>query len=133
MSKLDNELTGPRVYVAVGGKNQKLHLTGGYSKPNISKAMCGTKLEGRTIVDARDIAPRQGYQDWRLWCLKCLGLLDFEALDQKVLFSAIIGAPGTYGDIVVIPHLERPSKHKKHPFKLTPVPEKSEWRIFERD
>ncbi len=130
MSKLDNELTGPRVYVAVGGKGQKLHLTGGYSKPNISKAMCGTGLETRTIVDARDIAPRDGYQDSKLWCLRCINLLAYEALDQIILFSSIFMEKiGTYGDLVVIPHLERPSKHKKHPFKLTAAPEKSEWRL----
>ena len=86
------------------------------------------------IVDARDTAPRDGYQDSNLWCVACLHQLAFEALDQKILFSSVsMEKVGTYGDVVVIEHLKRPSKYKTHPFNLTPVPEKSEWRTFERD
>ena len=63
MNKLKNELTGPRVFVALGNQNEKIHLTGGYAKPEKNKSMCGKELVGKTIVDARDIAPREGYQD----------------------------------------------------------------------
>ena len=134
MNNLKNELTGPRVFVALANQNEKIHLTGGYAKPEKNKSMCGKELVGKTIVDARDIAPREGYQDSKLWCLGCLHLLSFEALDQKILFSSVsMEKVGTYGDVVVIEHLKRPSKYKTHPFNLTPVPEKSEWRIFECD
>ena len=134
MVKLKNELTGPRVFVTLGNQNEKIHLTGGYAKPEKNKSMCGTDLAGKTIVDARDIAPREGYQDSKLWCLRCLHLLSYEALDQIILFSSVsMEKVGTYGAVVVIEHLERPRKYKTHPFNLTPVPEKSEWRIFERD
>jgi len=131
MIKSKNELTGPRVFVALGDKKQKIHLTGGHGKPEKNKSMCGKILRSEIIVDARDIAPREGYQDSKSWCLKCINLLDYEALDQKILFSSIsMEKVGTYGDIVVIPHLERPRKYKTHPLNLTPVPEKSEWRIL---
>ncbi len=134
MNKLKNELTGPRVFVALANQNEKIHLTGGYAKPEKNKSMCGKELVGKTIVDARDIAPREGYQDSKLWCLGCLHLLSFEALDQKILFSSVsMEKVGTYGDVVVIEHLKRPSKYKTHPFNLTPAPDKSQWRIFERD
>tara|TARA_B100000767_G_C19738587_1_gene525056 strand:- start:107 stop:511 length:405 start_codon:yes stop_codon:yes gene_type:complete len=134
MNKLKNELTGPRVFVALANQNEKIHLTGGHAKPEKNKSMCGKEIVGKMIVDARDIAPREGYQDSKLWCLACLHLLAFEALDQKILFSSVsMEKVGTYGDVVVIEHLKRPSKYKTHPFNLTPVPEKSEWRTFERD
>ena len=126
MVKLKNELTGPRVFVALGNQKEKIHLTGGYAKPEKNKSMCGTDLAGKTIVDARDIAPREGYQDSKLWCLRCLGLLDFEALDQKVLFSAIEISAGTYGQLVVAGHVSR----NKPKLILTPAPEKSEWRTL---
>ena len=133
MARLANELTGPRVYVAVGKKGQKLHLTGGVNKPNMSKAMCGAKFEEQILVDARDIAPREGYQDGNMWCKRCLAALDFEALDQKILFSTVRFKHGTYCDLVLIEHLKRPSKLPASPFDLTPVPPREEWRIAERD
>ena len=130
MANTPNELTGPRMYVADDDKKTaKMHLTGGFHKPGREKAMCGSSIAGKTLVDARDIAPHSENQDSDLWCLRCIGILDFEALDQKILFSAIKFQPGTYGDLVVIPHLQRPSKHKTHPFLLTSVPPRKVWRI----
>jgi len=130
MANIPNELTGPRVYVALDDKKTaKMHLTGGYHKPERNKAMCGTSIAGKTLVDARDIAPHSEYQDSELWCLRCFRILDFEALDQKILFSAIKFQPGSYGDLIVIPHLQRPSKHKTHPFLLTSAPLRKDWRI----
>ena len=130
MDNVKNELTGPRVFVVVAdNKKGKIHLTGGYAKPEMNKSMCGAKLGMKTVVDARDIAPREEYRHARRWCFRCLGMLDFEALDQKVLFSAIEISAGTYGQLVVAGHVSR----NKPKLILTPAPEKSEWRIFERD
>ena len=129
MPKPENELTGPRVYVTVGGTTPTLHLTGGYNKPNRTKTMCGVSLAGRTLVDARDIAPHYEYRDAKLWCKRCLAMLDFEGLDQKVLFSAIEFKIGTYSDLILKKHMERPSKKPKHPFSLTNAPPRKDWRI----
>ena len=130
MDNVKNELTGPRVFVVVAdNKKGKIHLTGGYAKPEMNKSMCGAKLGMKTVVDARDIAPREEYRHAHRWCLRCLGMLDFEALDQKVLFSAIEIPAGTYGQLVVAGHVSR----NKPKLILTPAPEKSEWRIFELD
>ncbi len=130
MDNVKNELTGPRVFVVVAdNKKGKIHLTGGYAKPEMNKSMCGAKLGMKTVVDARDIAPREEYRHAHRWCFRCLGMLDFEALDQKVLFSAIEISAGTYGQLVVAGHVSR----NKPKLILTPAPEKSEWRIFESD
>ena len=130
MEYVKNELTGPRVFVVVDdNKKGKIHLTGGYAKPKMNKSMCGTKLGMKTIVDARDIAPREEYRHGHRWCKRCLGMLDFEGLDQKVLFSAIEFSAGTYGLLVLADHVSR----IKPKLTLTPAPEKSQWRIVERD
>ena len=130
MDNVKNELTGPRVFVVVADNQKgKIHLTGGYAKPEMNKSMCGAKLGMKTIVDARDIAPREEYRHAHRWCLRCLGMLDFEALDQKVLFSAIEISAGAYGQLVIAGHVSR----NKPKLILTPAPEKSEWRTFERD
>ena len=45
MDNVKNELTGPRVFVVVAdNKKGKIHLTGGYAKPEMNKSMCGAKL-----------------------------------------------------------------------------------------
>ena len=125
-----NELTGPRVFVVVDDKKKgKLHLTGGYAKPDKKKAMCGHKFATETIVDARDIAPREEYKHAHRWCKRCLAMLDFEGLDQKVLFSAIEFSAGTYGQLVLARHVSR----NKPKLILTPAPVKSKWRTVERD
>ena len=130
MDNVKNELTGPRVFVVVADNQKgKIHLTGGYAKPEMNKSMCGAKLGMKTVVDARDIAPREEYRHAHRWCLRCLGMLDFEALDQKVLFSAIEISAGAYGQLVIAGHVSR----NKPKLILTPAPEKSEWRTFERD
>jgi hypothetical protein len=130
MNYVKNELTGPRVFVAVDdNKKGKIHLTGGYAKPEMNKSMCGTKLGMKTIVDARDIAPREEYRHAQRWCKRCLARLDNEGLDQKVLFSAIEFTVGTYGQLVVARHISR----NKPKLNLTPVPDKSQWRTVERD
>ena len=130
MDNVKNELTGPRVFVVVADNQKgKIHLTGGYAKPEMNKSMCGAKLGMKTVVDARDIAPREEYRHAHRWCLRCLGMLDFEALDQKVLFSAIEISAGTYGQLVVARHISR----NKPKLILTPTLEKSQWRTVERD
>ena len=129
MTLLRNELTGPHVFVVLGDKKEKIHLTGGHAKPEMNKSMCGAKLGMKTIVDARDIAPREEYRHAHRWCKRCLAMLDFEGLDQKVLFSAIEFSAGTYGQLVLAGHVSR----NKPRLILTPAPEKSEWRIFEGD
>jgi hypothetical protein len=133
MTLYKNELTGPRVFVVLGGEKEKIHLTGGHAKPEKKLSMCGRDLASKIIVDARDIAPREGYQKSSMWCKQCLGLLENEGLDQKVLFTSIQFKSGTFGDLCVIPHLGREKQFKKYPLNLTPVLEKSEWRVFERD
>ena len=128
MNYIKNELTGPRVFVVVDdNKKGKIHLTGGYAKPKMNKSMCGTKLGMKTIVDARDIAPREEYRQAQRWCKRCLARLDNEGLDQKVLFSAIEFTAGTYGQLVLADHVNR-SKPK---LILTPAPHKSQWRTVE--
>ena len=130
MNYVKNELTGPRVFVAVNdNKKGKIHLTGGYGKPKMNKSMCGTKLDMKTIVDARDIAPREEYRHAHRWCKRCLAMLDFEGLDQKVLFSAIEFSAGTYGQLVVAHHISR----NKPKLKLTSAPDKSQWRTVGSD
>ena len=130
MNYLKNELTGPRVFVVVNdNKKGKIHLTGGYAKPEMNKSMCGTKLGTKTIVDARDIAPRDEYRQAHRWCKRCLGMLDFEGLDQKVLYSAIEFSAGTYGQLVVARHISR----NKPKLILTPAPDKSQWRTVGSD
>ena len=128
MTNTKNELTGPRVFVVVDDKKKgKIHLTGGYAKPEMNKSMCGTKLGMKTIVDARDIAPREEYRHAHRWCKRCLGVLEYEALDQKVLFSAIEFSAGTYGQLVVAGHVSR----NKPKLILTPATHKSQWRTIE--
>lgn len=130
MNYKKNELTGPRVFVVVNdNKKGKIHLTGGYAKPEMNKSMCGTKIGMKTIVDARDIAPRDEYRHAHRWCKRCLARLDNEGLDQKVLFSAIEFSAGTYGQLVVSRHISR----NKPKLNLTPAPDKSQWRTVERD
>jgi len=120
MGKVLNELTGPQVFVFQNPRT-KLHLTGGYNQPDIKKGFCGTKIKVNKITDARDIAPREGYRDHSKWCLRCLSMLDFEALDQKVVFSAIeIPSVGTYGQVVIAPHVSR----RKPKLNLSPIPAK---------
>jgi len=130
MTNTKNELTGPRVFVVVDDKKkEKIHLTGGYAKPEMNKSMCGTKLGMKTIVDARDIAPREEYRQGQRWCKRCLARLDNEGLDQKVLFSAIEFSAGTYGQLMLAGHVSR----NKPKLNLTPAPDKSQWRTVERD
>lgn len=130
MNHKKNELTGPRVFVVVDDKKKgKLHLTGGYAKPEKKKTMCGITLGMKTIVDARDIAPREEYRHAHRWCKRCLAMLDFEGLDQKVLFSAIEFSAGTYGQLVLARHVSR----NKPKLILTPAPKKSQWRTFAGD
>ena len=130
MNYVKNELTGPRVFVVVDdNKKGKIHLTGGYAKPEMNKSMCGTKLGMKTIVDARDIAPREEYRQAQRWCKRCLARLDNEGLDQKVLFSAIEFSAGTYGQLMLAGHVSR----NKPKLNLTPAPDKSQWRTVERD
>ena len=130
MNNIKNELTGPRIFVVVDdNKKGKIHLTGGYAKPEMNKSMCGTKLGMKTIVDARDIAPREEYRQAQRWCKRCLARLDNEGLDQKVLFSAIEFSAGTYGQLMLAGHVSR----NKPKLILTPAPDKSQWRTVERD
>ncbi len=119
MGKVLNELTGPQVFVFQNPRSSKLHITGGYNQPDVKKAFCGTKIKVNKVIDARDIAPRDGYRDYNKWCLRCLAMLDFEGLDQKVVFSAIkIPSIGTYGQVVIAPHVSR----RKPELNLSPVP-----------
>ena len=132
MPETPNELTVPRVYVVVSNKKSaKMHLTGGHQKPKRNKTLCGNSATGATLVDVRDIVPCNEYRDGNLWCKRCLAMLDFEALDQKVLFSAVEFKHGTYSDLVLIPHLRRSPKTPKRPFRLTNAPPRKDWRIVE--
>lgn len=127
-----NELTGPRLYVAVDNKKSApMHLTGGYRRPHRKSALCGTQIGGKTLVDARDIAPHTEYKDSSLWCKRCFAMLDFEGLDQKVLFAAIEFNGVSYSDYVLIGHLRRSKKAPKRPFILTNAPKREDWRIVE--
>jgi hypothetical protein len=120
MGKVLNELTGPQVFVVKNPRSKKLHLTGGYNQPDVKKCFCGTTIKATKVVDARDIAPREGYRDHNKWCKRCLSMLDFEGLDQKVLFAAIQFPQGTYGQLVIAGHVGR----RKPALKLTPPPAK---------
>ena len=120
MGKVLNELTGPQVFVFQNPRSTKLHITGGYNQPDVKKAFCGTTIKASKVIDARDIAPREGYRDHNKWCKRCLAMLDFEGLDQKVLFSAIQFSKGTYGQLVIAGHAGR----RKPALKLSPVPAK---------
>jgi len=99
--------TGPRVFVVQNSKSSKLHITGGYGQSEMKKTLCGQKVKTPTVFDSRDTAARDGYQDHTKWCVKCMGLLDFEALDQIILFAAIEWPTGTNGQHSVVPHLSR--------------------------
>ena len=37
----------------------------------------------------QETSPHTEYKDSSLWCKRCIAMLDFEGLDQKVLFAAI--------------------------------------------
>ena len=114
MPESPNELTGPRVYVAVSNKKSaKMHLTGGHQKPKRNKTLCGNSATGATLVDVRDIALYKEYRDGDLWCKRCLAMLDFEALDQKVLFGAVEFKQGTYSDLVFNSSSTKVSKNPK--------------------
>jgi len=115
---IENEVTGPRVFVVQNSKSSKLHITGGYGQPEMKKTLCGQKVNTPTVFDPRDTAARDGYQDHTKWCVKCMGFLDFEALDQIILFAAIEWPTGTNGQHSVVPHLSR----KKPKLKLSPPP-----------
>jgi len=118
MGKTLNEITGPRVFVVDNPRTKKLHITGGYGQPDMKRTLCGQKVNTPTVLDPRDTAARDGYQDYTKWCVKCMGLLDFEALDQIILFAAIEWPTGTNGQLSVVPHLSR----KRPKLKLTPPP-----------
>lgn len=118
MGKILNEVTGPRVFVVDNGRGSKLHITGGYGQPDMKQALCGANIKVTKVLDPRDTAARDGYQDYNMWCTKCMGLLDFEALDQKILFSAIEWPAGTTGQLIIAGHLTR----RKPKLRLTPPP-----------
>jgi hypothetical protein len=113
-----NEVTGPKVWVVKNPNSKKHHMTGGYGQPEMSKCFCGNQIETNEVFDPRDIAARDGFQDLDLWCIKCIGLLDFEALDQKIIFSAIDFGNGYFYKDNLMDHLGR-SKPK---LRLTPPP-----------
>jgi len=115
---IENEVTGPRVFVVQNSSSSKLHITGGYAQQDMKKTFCGRKVNTPTVLDPRDTAAREGYQNYTMWCVKCIGLLDFEALDQIILFAAIEWPTGTNGQLSVVPHLSR----KKPRLKLAPPP-----------
>ena len=131
MTNTKNELTGPRVFVVVDDKKKgKIHLTGGYAKPEMNKSMCGTKIGMKTIVDARDIAPREEYRDSHRWCKTLPRHAGFRSIgSESLVFPAIEFSAGTYGQLVLAGHVSR----NKPKLMLTPAPEKSELRTVERD
>lgn len=113
-----NEVTGPKVWVVDNPGSKKYHMTGGYGQPDMKQCFCGAKIKATKVIDPRDIAAREGFQDLNLWCIKCIGLLDFEALDQKIVFAAIDFGNGYFYKDNLMQHLSR----RKPKLRLTPPP-----------
>jgi len=84
------DLTGPSVYVVFPKRKGKIHLTGGYQASSFDHGLCQRQLTIDEVVDARDIAPYSeftGEENYDKWCGQCLHRLNWEALDQQILFA----------------------------------------------
>ena len=113
-----NEVTGPKVWVVDNPGSKKYHMTGGYGQPDMKQCFCGVKIKASKVIDPRDVAAREGLQNIDLWCIKCLSLVDYEALDQKILFAAIDFNNGYFYKDNIMDHLGR----RKPKLRLSPPP-----------
>ncbi len=87
---IDNEILSPvPIWIWVEPKTKKKHLTGGYGQPDMTKCLCSKKITGSTVLAVRDVVPYKEGQDFNQYCLKCLNMLRYEALEYKIYFAAV--------------------------------------------
>lgn len=87
---IDNEILSPvPIWIWVDQKTKKKHLTGGYGQPDMTKCLCSKKITTSIVVDVRDVVPYKEGQDYNQYCLKCLNMLRYEALEYKIYFAAV--------------------------------------------
>ena len=87
---IDNEILSPvPIWLWVDPKTKKKHLTGGYGQPDMTKCLCSKKITTSIVVDVRDVVPYKEGQDYNQYCLKCLNMLRYEALEYKIYFAAV--------------------------------------------
>ena len=87
---IDNEILSPvPIWIWVDPKTKKKHLTGGYGQPDMTKCLCSKKITTGIVVDVRDVVPYKEGQDYNQYCLKCLNMLRYEALEYKIYFAAV--------------------------------------------
>lgn len=87
---IDNEILSPvPIWIWVDPKTKLKHLTGGYGQPDMKKCLCSKKITTQTVVDVRDVVPYKEGKDYQQYCLKCLNMLRYEALEYKIYFAAV--------------------------------------------
>jgi hypothetical protein len=64
-------------------------MTGGYGQPDMKKCLCAKKITTTKVVDIRDVVPYREGKDWKQYCLKCLNMMTYEALEYKIMFAAV--------------------------------------------
>ena len=87
---IDNEILSPvPIWIWVDPKTKKKHLTGGYGQPDMTKCLCSKKITTSSVLAVRDVVPYKEGQDYNQYCLKCLNMLRYEALEYKIYFAAV--------------------------------------------
>ncbi len=120
---IDNEILSPvPIWIWIDPKTKKKHMTGGYGQPDMKKCLCAKKITTSTVVDIRDVVPRKEGKDFNQYCLKCLNMMTYEALEYKIMFAAVeTPVKGkTFGTEVIAGQLTRRSP----PTELSKAPAK---------
>jgi len=108
---IDNEILGPKLWLWKGSQDKKWHVTGGYGQPDMKKTLCAKSIPATSsVISTRAVVCRKGGRDYKQYCLKCLNLVGYEALEEKIIFSAVKTPDGgTFGGAIISPQLNRRS------------------------
>jgi len=142
---IDNEIISPvPIWIWVDPKTKKKHMTGGYGQPDMKKCLCSKVITTNTVLSVRDVVPYKEGKDWNQYCLRCLNMMSYEALEYKIFFAAVqTPIKGkTFGSEIVAGQLTRRSPltelsnaPKPKPAKITdvagsqPAPKKYKHRL----
>ena len=124
---IDNEILYPiPIWIWIDPKTKKKHMTGGYGQPDMKKCLCAKKITTTTVLDVKDVVPYKQGKDYNQYCLKCLNMMTYEALEYKILFAAVeTPVKGkTFGSEVIAGQLTRrspPTELSNAPAKPTTV------------
>jgi len=86
---IDNEILSPvPIFIWVDNKKKK-HMTGGYGQPDMKKCLCSKVITTNTVLNVRDVVPYKEGKEWNQYCLRCLNMMSYEALEYKIYFAAV--------------------------------------------